>query len=258
MVTAENPQEPHSVHGARLLDHAGAALADGDRLQVSEKIWGAVSHALREVAEVAAKRRWPISVNADARDVERYIAQETGDSELAALGGAELYHYNFYQDAMDVEDIKDGLAMAERICGELLAANDALPSSLPPPCGPKFRAYERRNGLAPDPPYTSEEWAAFVRTRDRLAAQARPRRRVGPSAVGGPLTPSARTSSAAPRWPGAGRPPPAGRVRRDSRPVRRASAESPSPYKGRGRRECGGRGYCGRRALRPQDRHSRP
>lgn len=93
MVTAENPQEPHSVHSARLLDHAGAALADGDRLQASEKIWGAVSHALREVA---SKRRWPISVNADARDVARYIAQETGDSELAALGGAELYHYNFY------------------------------------------------------------------------------------------------------------------------------------------------------------------
>ena len=170
MVTAENPQEPHSVHSARLLDHAGAALADGDRLQASEKIWGAVSHALREVA---SKRRWPISVNADARDVARYIAQETGDSELAALGGAELYHYNFYKDAMDVEDIKDGLATAERICGKLLAANDALPSSLPPPRGPKFRAYERRNGLAPDPPYTSEEWAAFVRTRDRLAAQAR-------------------------------------------------------------------------------------
>ena len=173
MVTAENSQEPHSVHSvhsARLLDHAGAALADGDRLHASEKIWGAVSHALREVA---SKRRWPISVNADALDVARYIVQETGDPELAALGGVELYHYNFYKDAMDVEDLRDGLATAERICGKLLAANDALPPSLPPPRGPKFRAYERRNGLTPDPPYTQEEWAAFVRTRDRLAAQAR-------------------------------------------------------------------------------------
>lgn len=170
MVTVENPQEPHSVHSVRLLDHAGAALADGDRLQASEKIWGAVSHALREVA---SKRRWPISVNADTRDVARHIAQETGDSELAALGGVELHHYNFYKDAMDVEDLRDGLATAERICGKLLAANDALPPSLPPPRGPQFRAYERRNGLTPDPPYTQEKWAAFVRTRDRLAAQAR-------------------------------------------------------------------------------------
>ena len=74
---------------------------------------------------------------------------------------------------MDIEDIRDGLATAERICGKLLAAAGALPPNLPPPHGPKFRAYERRNGLAPDPPYTTEEWAAFVRTRDRLAAQAR-------------------------------------------------------------------------------------
>ena len=170
MVTAENPQEPHSVHSARLLGHASAMLDAGDRLQASEKIWGAVSHALRAVA---SKRGWPISVNADARDVARYIAQQVGDGELTALGGVELYHYNFYKDAMDVEDIRDGLATAERICGKLLAADNALSPSLPPPRGLKFRAYERRNGLAPDPPYTPEEWEAFVRTRDRLAAQAR-------------------------------------------------------------------------------------
>ena len=83
MVTAQTPQEPHSVHSVRLLDHAGAALEEGDRLQASEKIWGAVSHALRAVA---SRRGWPISVNADARDVARYVAQETGDDDLADLG----------------------------------------------------------------------------------------------------------------------------------------------------------------------------
>ena len=170
MVTAENPQEPHSVHSARLLGHASAMLDAGDRLQASEKIWGAVSHALRAVA---SKRGWPISVNADARDVARYIAQQTGDGELVELGGVRSYHYNFYEDTMDIEDIRDGLATAERICGKLLAADNALPPSLPPPRGLKFRAYERRNGLVPDPPYTPEEWEAFVKTRDRLAAQAR-------------------------------------------------------------------------------------
>ena len=170
MVTAENPQEPHSVHSGRMLAHAAAMLDAGDRLQASEKIWGAVSHALRAVA---SNRGWPISVNADARDVARYIAQETGDGELTSLGGVESYHYNFYEDTMDIEDIRDGLATAERICGKLLAADASLPLSLPPPRGPKFRAYERRNGLVPDPPYRAEEWAAFVRTRDRLAAQAR-------------------------------------------------------------------------------------
>ena len=160
MVTAENPQEPHSVHSARLLDHAGAALADGDRLQASEKIWGAVSHALREIA---SKRRWPISVNADARDVARYIAQETGDPELAALGGVELYHYNFYEATMDVEDIRDGLATAERICEKLLAANDALP----PRTTPCPQACRLRAGRSSGP--TSGETASrpTLRTRRR-------------------------------------------------------------------------------------------
>ena len=66
-----------------------------------------------------------------------------------------------------------GASAADGAIGAIPAYAGTAPRPLPPPRGPKFRAYERRNGLAPAPPYTSEEWAAFVRTRDRLAAQAR-------------------------------------------------------------------------------------
>ena len=57
------PIESHAVHSRRMLDHAAAMLAQGDRLQASEKIWGAAAHRLKENrrrARVAQRqpRRW--------------------------------------------------------------------------------------------------------------------------------------------------------------------------------------------------------
>ena len=49
---------------------------------------------------------------------------------------------------------------------------------------------------------------------------------------------------------------PRGRESRPYWPARKR--RSPSPYKGRGRRERGGRGYCGRDATRPVSPHPRP
>ena len=45
------PIESHEVHSARLLGHAREMLAKGDRLQASEKVWGAVAHGIKALAE---------------------------------------------------------------------------------------------------------------------------------------------------------------------------------------------------------------
>lgn len=164
------PKDPHAVHSDRLLDHAARMIAEGDRVQACEKIWGSVSHRLREIAY---RRGWPVKANADYRDVARYVAQETGDAGLQELGTFQAYHVNFYEDTMDEADIREGLEKARRACDGLDAADATLGAGLPPPHGPAFRSYERRHGLVPNPPYSADEWAGHCRRQDRLAERAK-------------------------------------------------------------------------------------
>lgn len=167
---AYEPKDPHAVHSDRLLDHAARMIAEGDRVQACEKIWGSVSHRLREIAY---RRGWPVKANADYRDVARYVAQETGDAGLQELGAFQAYHVNFYEDTMDEADIREGLEKARRACDGLDAADAALGAGLPPPHGPAFRSYERRHGLVPNPPYSADEWAEHCRRQNRLADRAK-------------------------------------------------------------------------------------
>ena len=44
MTLRSEPIEAHYVHSQRLILHAEEKLAEGDRIQASEKAWGAVAH----------------------------------------------------------------------------------------------------------------------------------------------------------------------------------------------------------------------
>ena len=69
MPAHSNPTPPidaHAVHQDAFLSHARAMANVRDRLQASEKIWGAAAHA---VIGFAKKRGWPIATRADIRDV---------------------------------------------------------------------------------------------------------------------------------------------------------------------------------------------
>ena len=46
----EGPIESQFVHSLRLIRHAQDELDRGDRLQASEKAWGAVAHQLKAIA----------------------------------------------------------------------------------------------------------------------------------------------------------------------------------------------------------------
>ena len=58
------PIEPHAVHSERLLVHAREMIEKGDRLQASEKIWGAVVHAIKAVAR---ERGWSFTKHREPR-----------------------------------------------------------------------------------------------------------------------------------------------------------------------------------------------
>ena len=57
LIEDTGPIETHKVHSERLMRHAEEQLAKGDRLQASEKAWGAAVHRLKDIAN---KRGWEV------------------------------------------------------------------------------------------------------------------------------------------------------------------------------------------------------
>lgn len=119
------PIEAHDELSRRLLEHAEAMIAEGDRLQASEKMWGAVAHKIKAIA---AERGWPNRSHADTRAIVRHIAAQPGNRKISHLfrGVAEDAHRNFYDDTALIEDLAEDLAEIR----ELLELLDTVRSSL--------------------------------------------------------------------------------------------------------------------------------
>ena len=90
------PIESHDIHSERLMEHAERQLAEGDRLQASEKAWGAVAHQLKVVAD---QRGWEYSKHQHVYGVVKRLAQELRDPDLMRdFIVADGLHKNFYVD----------------------------------------------------------------------------------------------------------------------------------------------------------------
>ena len=135
----EQPIEAHDELSRRLLEHAEAMIAEGDRLQASEKMWGAVAH---KVKAIAAERGWPNRSHADTRAIVHHIAAQPGNRKISHLfrGVAEDAHRNFYDDTALIEDLAEDLAEIR----ELLNLLDAVRSGLGSVGLPTDRRYRER------------------------------------------------------------------------------------------------------------------
>lgn len=135
MVT--QPIEGHEVHSNRLLSHARQMLASGDRLQASEKIWGAVAHAIKALAD---ERGWPYLVHQDAGVITSYIAQQVGNGDIETYFAAvENLHRNFYEDVWELDVTSRRLGVAEQMLALLNGANETMPKDLPMPMDRRYR-----------------------------------------------------------------------------------------------------------------------
>ena len=143
MTTADaEPVESHSVHCERLLSHAAQMIAQDDRIQASEKIWGAAVHGLKAIA---AERGWPYDYHPDGRVIARYLARQSGNRRIAHLFDiAEAAHRNFYKDQLTVQDLGEYLAEIREALELLEAAHLALAPDLAPPAD---RHYRRRHDI---------------------------------------------------------------------------------------------------------------
>ena len=140
-MTTVDPIESHAVHSERMLDHAAKMIEQGDRLQASEKIWGAAAHRLKEIA---VERGWPYDSHADGTVIARHIAQQTDTRDIAIrFGFAVETHQNFYEDRMSLEELTERLEDIRRLIELLDEAHRALPPDL---AMPDDRHYRRRHG----------------------------------------------------------------------------------------------------------------
>ncbi len=99
-------------------------------MQASEKIWGAVAHAAKAIAE---QRGWNHSHHAQLWDISGQIADELGRPDLRVrFRSATAMHNNFYENWMGESEVRDGLADAKGYLGDLEAVLTGPPSRFTP------------------------------------------------------------------------------------------------------------------------------
>ena len=135
------PLEPHAVRCQRMLDHAAQMIGDGDRLQESEKMWGAFAH---RIEEIAAKRGWACRTHDDNRAIAEHIARRTGNAGILDLyHHANNAHQNFYRDRLSLPDLVGLLERIQALIPLLDPDDPNLPQADDPPTNNRYR--ERHN-----------------------------------------------------------------------------------------------------------------
>ena len=99
-------QEDHLQTAQDFLTASDREFLDGDKLQASEKLWGAATHA---VMAAAVQRNWPCRTHRDLKLAAGRLADEFQDDLLrGGFTAAEKFHKNFYHDEMeDFEIVTD-------------------------------------------------------------------------------------------------------------------------------------------------------
>ena len=117
-----DPGEPgvegHAQMSRRFLEHAGIYLAQGDRIQASEKVWGAVAHAVKAIGE---QRGWLHGNHSNIYEIGGHLGREFNREArfLDYLSQAHSMHQNFYDNVRDVPAIRRALSSATEFVGEL-------------------------------------------------------------------------------------------------------------------------------------------
>ena len=107
----------HAAISRRFLEHAREELLKGDRLQVSEKAWGASAHALKSIA---AQRGWRHGRHDLIFAIAEQIAREYDRLDITnTLGIANSFHVNFYENQLGEASIRPALDAIERMVAGL-------------------------------------------------------------------------------------------------------------------------------------------
>ena len=127
--------EDYAAISRRFAAHARDELSLGNRLQASEKVWGAANYALKAVA---VQRGWRHRGQRNVFAVADQLAAERNRPAFKEyLILARGIHYNFYENDLEEADIEDGINAVDRYIADL----DLVRASPPQP----FRISDRRD-----------------------------------------------------------------------------------------------------------------
>ena len=112
----QSPEE-HMQISRRFIEQAGEELEGGDRLQASEKVWGAEQHAL---AAVGKERGWLTEDYYPKTTIALHLAEEFNDPSIRILHrNFNTYHKNYYQNDVDDIEIRHGIVEVGQFVGKL-------------------------------------------------------------------------------------------------------------------------------------------
>ena len=109
--------EEHVRISRQFMRQAEEEFAKGDKLQASEKAWGAAAHAVKAVAQ---QRGWQHNGHRYLFEAIDSIYRETGDTELRDLfRTANSLHMNFYENWQTDNFVQDGIERVKVLLGKL-------------------------------------------------------------------------------------------------------------------------------------------
>ena len=107
------------------IENAKEEMERGDRLQASEKAWGALAQQLKAIG---AARGWFHASHQHVREIGRQIGREFNDPNIVDLThvGLEL-HVNFYENNVSPSRVATSISAIESVLDDLEALRNAPP-----------------------------------------------------------------------------------------------------------------------------------
>ena len=109
--------EAHRQMSRRQMFQAGKEWDEGDRIQASEKAWGAFAHILKAIA---IQRGWQHDRHDLVEDIGEQIASELNKPDLGnTVSLANRLHRNFYQHYMGMHLLAEAIGDVEGFVQEM-------------------------------------------------------------------------------------------------------------------------------------------
>ena len=130
MTTQPKPKDSHEYHRDRLMAEAQESLKDGERIEASEQMWGAVTHQLKAVAR---DHGWEYAVHKDGRTLALHLSKAGNIPELfRRYIAAERLHSNYYNDTLSKDGIEVLKPEVEQLLRDLREASQRVPDEPDP------------------------------------------------------------------------------------------------------------------------------
>ena len=119
MHPSNQESERYNELSLQYIRRADEYVRAGDRVQASEKGWGAVAEAIKSIAE---QRGWNHQGHRQLNDVAFQLSEEWNRPDVRILFDAmEKLHINFYEDNMGLDAVAASVGDAKTLLEELEA-----------------------------------------------------------------------------------------------------------------------------------------